>query len=82
MLKDGSLMANQRRLLFNAMSRDWTASDGATWGGPLRAVQRPITADETLLAEQLAQQLAGCECCASRARENGSEYNASYNIYI
>lgn len=77
MLKDGSLMANQRRLLFNAMSRDWTASDGATRGGPLRAVQRPITADETLLAEQLVRQLAGCKCCASRACENGSKYNAS-----
>lgn len=33
-LKDGSLMANHRRLLFNAMTRDRTASDGATLGGP------------------------------------------------
>lgn len=33
---------------------------------PLRAVQRPVTTDEMLLAEQLARQFAICKRCASR----------------
>lgn len=44
------------------MSRDWTASDGGTRGGPLCAVQRPITADGTLPTEQLVRQLASRKC--------------------
>lgn len=67
-VRDGSPMGNQRQPLFNAMSRDRTASDGGTWGGPLCAVHRPITADETLPTEQLVQQLASCKCNDSNVR--------------
>lgn len=61
-VRDGSLTGNQRQLLFNAMSRDWTASDGGTRRGPLCSVHRPITADETLPTEQLVRQRASCKC--------------------
>lgn len=61
-VRDGSLTGNQRQPLFNAMSRDRTASDGGTRGGPLCSVHRPITADETLPTEQLVRQRASCKC--------------------
>lgn len=62
-VRDGSLTGNQRQLLFNAVSQDRTASDGGVLGGgPLLAVHRPITADETLPTKQLARQLASCRC--------------------
>lgn len=61
-VRDGTLTANHRQPLFNAMSQERTASDGGTQGGPLCTVQRPITADGTLPTEQLVWQLASCKC--------------------
>lgn len=41
---------------------------------PLRAVQRPVTTDEMLLAEQLARQLAICKTlCEQDVREGAGE---------
>lgn len=68
LVKDGSLTGNRSRPLFNATSRDWTASDGATDGGPLRPAHQPITADETLRVEQLVQQHTICMCNGIKAR--------------